>query len=505
MQRKTKARTALLCLVLAAGTLAGCAPARQTGAPADSAPAQTGEEAANPLDDGRLRYLYPVNGSGGGTLLRGDTVVYRAAPSESISLLYAPGADAPAGWQLGRNEADGARVTEVYGADGALLWTEPGDWRASLAEGLLALEPGGFAVDAGPGGPGGCRLIELDSGEEIPLPAETSACVPVGGGQVVLTLTADPGAPGTSGSDVVVIDLAGGERSRVEDAYAYRAYDEAGPSLYAAAQTHDMETDVWSNSLYDFASGEWIEGFDGFCAHNTICYRVEDGYAVRRLGEAEPLAVYDGRCPYWRADAAVVSRDSGSVLVTEEGELPLLGGFGAYASNGEEAAFLLDDGRLLFYGPDGRSEVETDLGALSGQADSWVSVYSVQDGCVLLSVTDAAHPDGHSLIYDASGLVYDSAGSGYENMNYLTMGPDGPVYSASRRGVGGGWISDVVDSRGQVLLSGLADVSRGDGLPDGVIAARRGFERGYMDLDGSWLYSESIFASLADEDSAYYW
>ena len=323
MQRKTKARTALLCLVLAAGTLAGCAPARQTGGPADSAPAQTGEEAANPLDDGRLRYLYPVNGSGGGTLLRGDTVVYRAAPSESISLLYAPGADAPAGWQLGRNEADGTRVTEVYGADGALLWTEPGDWRASLAEGLLALEPGGFAVDAGPGGPGGCRLIELDSGEEIPLPAETSACVPVGGGQVVLTLTADPGAPGTSGSDVVVIDLAGGERSRVEDAYAYRAYDEAGPSLYAAAQTHDMETDVWSNSLYDFASGEWIEGFDGFCAHNTICYRVEGGYAVRRLGEAEPLAVYDGRCPYWRADAAVVSRDSGSVLVTEEGELPL--------------------------------------------------------------------------------------------------------------------------------------------------------------------------------------
>ena len=307
------------------------------------------------------------------------------------------------------------------------------------------------------------------------------------------------------GADVVVIDLAGGECSRMENAYAYRAYDEAGPSLYAAAQTHDMETDVWSNSLYDFASGEWIEGFDGFCAHNTICYRVEDGYAVRRLGEAEPLAVYDGRCPYWRADAAVVSRDSGSVLVTEEGELPLLGGFGAYASNGEEAAFLLDDGRLLFYGPDGRSEVETDLGALSGQADSWVSVYSVQDGCVLLSVTDAAHPDGHSLIYDASGLVYDSAGSGYENMNYLTMGPDGPVYSASRRGVGGGWISDVVDSRGQVLLSGLADVSRGDGLPDGVIAARRGFERGYMDLDGSWLYSESIFASLADEDSAYYW
>ena len=71
--------------------------------------------------------------------------------------------------------------------------------------------------------------------------------------------------------------------------------------------------------------------------------------------------------------------------------------------------------------------------------------------------------------------------------------------------MGGGWLADVVDSRGAPLLTGLAELSAGDELPEGVLAARRGFTRGYLDLAGNWLYSESAFASLADEDGAYYW
>ena len=101
--------------------------------------------------------------------------------------------------------------------------------------------------------------------------------------------------------------------------------------------------------------------------------------------------------------------------------------------------------------------------------------------------------------------MYDSTGSGYDRLNVLTMGPDGPVYEAARQGAGGAWLSDVLDSRGDVLLSGLADVSGDSSLPGGVFAARRGFERGYMDLAGNWLYSESVFTSLSDEDASYYW
>ena len=142
MQKNHKVLAVLACLALAAGTMAGCAP---SAPPADSAPARTEEGTANPLNDGRLRYLYDLNSSGGGTLLRGSELLYRASPSESITLLYAPGQAEPAGWQLGRNDANGQRVTEVYDEAGQLIWSGSGAWRAALAGETLALEPGSAA------------------------------------------------------------------------------------------------------------------------------------------------------------------------------------------------------------------------------------------------------------------------------------------------------------------------------------------------------------------------
>ena len=37
-----------------------------------------------------------------------------------------------------------------------------------------------------------------------------------------------------------------------------------------------------------------------------------------------------------------------------------------------------------------------------------------------------------------------------------------------------------------------------------VFSARRGYQRGYMDLAGEWLYSESVFTALGD-DEGYGW
>ena len=453
MQNIYRAAAVLACLALAAGTLAGCAPAVPPAS--SSAPAQTEEGAASPLHDGRLRYLYNLNGSGGGTLLRGDELLYQASPSESITLLYTPGAADPAGWQLSRNDGSGQRITEVYSAAGDLLWSGAGEWRAALAGGMLALEPGGFSVDAGPGSETGCRLIDTASGQEYALPAEATGCIPTESGQAVLTLNTDPSAGGLEGCSVVVLDLAdGSELQRVERAYAYRAYGAEGVSRCAALQRYDPETEQWSTDLYDPASRTMYSGFETFCGDDLICFQSEPGrYDVCALGETEPLAS------------------------------------------------LLQDGSLLLYGPDGsETAIETSL-----TSQDRVSVMGAQGGYVLLSVSDADYTVTRSLIYNASGLVYDSTGSGYERLNYLTMGPDGPVYEAARQGAGGAWLSDVLDSRGNVLLSGLADVSGDSSLPGGVFAARRGFERGYMDLAGNWLYSESVFTSLSDEDASYYW
>ena len=501
MQKNHKVLAVLACLALAAGTMAGCAP---SAPPADSAPARTEEGTANPLNDGRLRYLYDLNSSGGGTLLRGSELLYRASPSESITLLYAPGQAEPAGWQLGRNDANGQRVTEVYNEAGQLIWSGSGAWRAALAGETLALEPGSAAVDVGPSGVTGCRLIDTAAGTEYALPAETSGCIPTGAGQAVLTLNTDPAAGGLEGSSVVVLDLASGaELYRIDRAYAYRAYGLDGPSRCAGIQRYDPATETWYTDLYDPDTRTMYSRFETFCGENLICYQPEPGrYDVCALGETEPLASYDGPCSYWREGLALArDAEGGAHLYRADGTEQPLFDFLTYSVDGGYTAFLLQDGSLLLYGPDG-SETAIETGLTSQDR---VSVMGAQGGYVLLSVSDADYTVTRSLIYNASGLVYDSTGSGYDRLNVLTMGPDGPVYEAARQGAGGAWLSDVLDSRGNVLLSGLADVSGDSSLPGGVFAARRGFERGYMDLAGNWLYSESVFTSLSDEDASYYW
>ena len=501
MQKNHKVLAVLACLALAAGTMAGCAP---PAPPADSVPARTEEGSANPLNDGRLRYLYDLNSSGGGTLLRGSELLYRASPSESITLLYAPGQAEPAGWQLGRNDANGQRVTEVYDEAGQLIWSGSGAWRAALEGETLALEPGSAAVDVGPSGVTGCRLIDTASGTEYALPAETSGCIPTGAGQAVLTLNTDPAAGGLEGSSVVVLDLASGaELYRIDRAYAYRAYGLDGPSRCAGIQRYDPATETWYTDLYDPDTRTMYSRFETFCGENLICYQPEPGrYDVCALGETEPLASYDGLCSYWREGLALARDAEGSaVLYQEDGTIQPLFDFLTYSVDDGYVAFLLQDGSLLLYGPDG-SETAIETGLTSQDR---VSVMGAQGGYVLLSVSDADYTVTRSLIYNASGLVYDSTGSGYDRLNVLTMGPDGPVYEAARQGAGGAWLSDVLDSRGNVLLSGLTDVSGDSSLPGGVFAARRGFERGYMDLAGNWLYSESVFTSLSDEDASYYW
>ena len=61
-----------------------------------------------------------------------------------------------------------------------------------------------------------------------------------------------------------------------------------------------------------------------------------------------------------------------------------------------------------------------------------------------------------------------------------------------------------LDSNGDVVVSGLRTcagyyANSVNGLPEGVFAAVKGFESGWMDLTGQWLYAESIFASSNDE------
>ena len=131
------------CLALAGAMLAGCAPTVQPG-PSSSggSSSQTPDPAPaadSRLDDGVLRFLGAFENYGGGTLLQGDRVIYRATPAESISLLYDVDTGAQAGWLLATNDPDGTRRTEVYDTEGDLLWSGLGNYAASISRQLQAV------------------------------------------------------------------------------------------------------------------------------------------------------------------------------------------------------------------------------------------------------------------------------------------------------------------------------------------------------------------------------
>ena len=56
-------------------------------------------------------------------------------------------------------------------------------------------------------------------------------------------------------------------------------------------------------------------------------------------------------------------------------------------------------------------------------------------------------------------------------------------------------LCDILDSQGQVLLSGLRDVNC---VGPGLFLVEEGFSRGLMNDKGEWLYQESIFNGLED-------
>ena len=68
-----------------------------------------------------------------------------------------------------------------------------------------------------------------------------------------------------------------------------------------------------------------------------------------------------------------------------------------------------------------------------------------------------------------------------------------------------------VGDDGAVVLAGLGncgEYSRYNSsapLPAGVFVARKGFDYGWMDVEGNWVYCQSIFTSTSDETNNYFY
>ena len=175
------------CLVLAGGLLTSCsllpaASPRPEGTASSQAPQYYSDAW---LSDDSLHYVYSYAGNGGGTILRGGRVLYKASSSDSIQLLKDTLTGETSHYLVAHSTpGTEERTSTLYDADGNAVMTFPYAVNATLSGGLLILRDDADVWAFENGTTGGTRVYDLATGAQLPVPETALGCLVVDeGGQ----------------------------------------------------------------------------------------------------------------------------------------------------------------------------------------------------------------------------------------------------------------------------------------------------------------------------------
>lgn len=523
---------AVLSLSAAAGLLASCSLLPPASPLPDSKPAQA-EEAPGPaaasLDDGKLRILYSNGSNGGNTVLCGNTVLYQAASSETVYLVP----DTLTGtvrYYLRQWSAPGTptgRATALCDRSGKEILTFDRAYDAVLTGSLLVLTaPEQMAyAPCNNHAAGDCRVIDLATGEELAVPENTYGCR-IAGETLAFNLCNAPAQAldeNTWGDDLtryyaLQIQDRDGNRIRQEPlcaavslSYSYNEISSPADWLELDYYSEDEDMVIDHISLYSTATGEELTGFQQYTGAGTVCLYNSGRYQLVDLASTEQSAVlceFDEPVRYYLPGAAITEPEASGryrfhdLLTGEEKELYDVGTDDAtlaiYAVDGTVRVFDLQTGVLLT--DTTIDPVENQVRThIYPQGNGWAWVQQDDNDNYDAAAIHICGPDGIHKTLDPAKLN--------ETYNYyspLLSTEDGIYFYGCYNGPGSSWLYDVLDSDGDVVVSGLRTcagyyANSVNGLPEGVFAAVKGFESGWMDLTGQWLYAESIFASSNDE------
>lgn len=523
---------AVLSLSAAAGLLASCSLLPPASPLPDSKPAQAEEApgpAAAPLDDGKLRILYSNGSNGGNTVLCGNTVLYQAASSETVYLVP----DTLTGavrYYLRQWSAPGTptgRATALCDRSGKEILTFDRAYDAVLTGSLLVLtapEQMAYAPYNNHAA-GDCRVIDLATGEELAVPENAYGCR-IAGETLAFNLCNAPAQAldeNTWGDDLtryyaLQIQDRDGNRIRQEPlcaavslSYSYNEISSPADWLELDYYSEDEDMVIDHISLYNPTTGEELTGFQQYTGAGTVCLYNSGRYQLVDLASTEQSAVlceFDEPVRYYLPGAAITEPEASGryrfhdLLTGEEKELYDVGTDDAtlaiYALDGTVRVFDRQTGVLL---------TDTTIDPVENQVrthiypegNGWAWVQQDDNDSYDATAIHICGPDGIHKTLDPAKLN--------ETYNYyspLLSTEDGIYFYGCYNGPGSSWLYDVLDSDGDVVVSGLRTcagyyANSVNGLPEGVFAAVKGFESGWMDLTGQWLYAESIFASSNDE------
>lgn len=523
---------AVLSLSAAAGLLASCSLLPPASPLPDSKPAQAEEApgpAAAPLDDGKLRILYSNGSNGGNTVLCGNTVLYQAASSETVYLVP----DTLTGtvrYYLRQWSAPGTptgRATALCDRSGKEILTFDRAYDAVLTGSLLVLTaPEQMAYSpALHHAAGDCRVLDLATGEELTVPENAYGCR-IAGETLAFNLCNAPAQAldeNTWGDDLtryyaLQIQDRDGNRIRQEPlcaavslSYSYNEISSPADWLELDYYSEDEDMVIDHISLYSTATGEELTGFQQYTGAGTVSLYNSGRYQLVDLASTEQSAVlceFDEPVRYYLPGAAITEPEASGryrfhdLLTGEEKELYDVGTDDAtlaiYALDGTVRVFDRQTGVLLT--DTAIDPVENQVRAhIYPEGNGWAWVQQDDNDNYDATAIHICGPDGIHKTLDPAKLN--------ETYNYyspLLSTEDGIYFYGCYNGPGSSWLYDVLDSDGDVVVSGLRTcagyyANSVNGLPEGVFAAVKGFESGWMDLTGQWLYAESIFASSNDE------
>lgn len=528
---------AVLSLSAAAGLLASCSLLPPASPLPDSKPAQAEEApgpAAAPLDDGKLRILYSNGSNGGNTVLCGNTVLYQAASSETVYLVP----DTLTGTaryymrQWSEPGAPTGRVCALYDRDGKEVLTFDRAYDAALTGTLLVLTtPEEFAYSpALHHAAGDCRVLDLATGEELTVPENAYGCR-IAGETLAFNLCNAPAQAldeNTWGDDLtryyaLQIQDRDGNRIRQEPlcaavslSYSYNEISSPADWLELDYYSEDEDMVIDHISLYNPTTGEELTGYQQYTGAGTVSLYNDGRYQLVDLVSTEQSAVlceYDQPIRYYVPGAAVTEPDASTpemagrylfhdLLTGEEKDL--------YDAN-------TDDATLAIYAVDGTVRVfdlqtgvlltDTTIDPVENQVRT--HIYPEGNGWAWVQQDDNDNYDATAIHICGPDGIHKTLDPAKLNETYNYYSPllstgDGIYFYGCYNGPGSSWLYDVLDSDGDVVVSGLRTcagyyANSVNGLPEGVFAAVKGFESGWMDLTGQWLYAESIFASSNDE------
>lgn len=522
---------AVLSLSAAAGLLASCSLLPPASPLPDSKPAQA-EEAPGPaaasLDDGKLRILYSNGSNGGNTVLCGNTVLYQAASSETVYLVP----DTLTGtvrYYLRQWSDPGTptgRATALCDRSGREILTFDRAYDAILTGSLLVLTaPEQMAyAPCNNHAAGDCRVIDLATGEELTVPENAYGCR-IAGETLAFNLCNAPAQAldeNTWGDDLtryyaLQIQDRDGNRIRQEPlcaavslSYSYNEISSPADWLELDYYSEDEDMVIDHISLYSTATGEELTGFQQYTGAGTVCLYNSGRYQLVDLASTEQSAVlceFDEPVRYYLPGAAITEPEASGryrfhdLLTGEEKELYDVGTDDAtlaiYALDGTVRVFDRQTGVLLT--DTAIDPVENQVRAHVYAENGWAWIEQDDNDSYDATAIHICGPDGIHKTLDPAKLN--------ETYNYyspLLSTEDGIYFYGCYNGPGSSWLYDVLDSDGNVVVSGLRTcagyyANSVNGLPEGVFAAVKGFESGWMDLTGQWLYAESIFASSNDE------